>query len=303
MVHPGDPLLEIDDRPYMAALTQAEGALAHDQGLLKEAEIDLVRYRRAYAHNAIPKQQLDDQIQIVAQDKGTVQADEGALENAKVNLAYCHISSPIEGRVGLQLVDPGNMVQANSTTALVVVTQLHPMTVVFSISEDHLPAVLAQLHQGQTLQAEAFDRAQEKVLATGSLLSLDNQIDATTGTVRLKAVFKNENDALFPNQFVNIKLKVDTEKNDTLIATQAVQRNAQGPFVYVIGSDQTAKVRQVKTGTSDGNVIAVQEGIKDGEVVATDGFDKLQDGAKISVHKESIHKELAGTKGTTSEAP
>jgi multidrug efflux system membrane fusion protein len=291
MVRKGDLLLEIDPRPFQAQLTQAEGQFAHDQAVLDEARIDLNRYKAAYSRNAIAKQLLDDQEQIVLQDKGTVKNDEGQVENAKLNLAYCHITSPIDGRVGLRLVDPGNIVQANSTTSLVVITQLQPITVIFSVAEDYLPQIQQQLGQGHRLVVDAFDRAQQKKIATGSLLTLDNMIDTTTGTVKLKAIFPNEDNSLFPNQFVNARLLVDTQQGATLIPTAAIQRNAQGAFVYVVKPDQTAAMRTISVGTTDGNVAAV-ESVEPGEIIAVNGFDKLQDGIKVT-----IRNGLDGAKG------
>ena len=282
MVRKGDPLIEIDPRPYQAALTQVEGQLAHDQAVLREAKIDLERYKQALDRNAIAKQQYDDQEQVVLQDEGTVKNDEGQLANAKVNLVYTHITSPIAGRVGLRLVDPGNIVQANSTTVLVVITQLQPITVIFSIAEDHLSQIQQQLLKGKKLTVDAFDREGSKKLASGTLLTLDNVIDPTTGTLKLKAIFDNKDNALFASQFVNVKLLVDTQHNVTLIPTPAIQRNAQGAFVYVIKSDQTASLRTITPGTTDGSVTAVQ-GIEPQEVVAVNGFDKLLDGAKVTI--------------------
>jgi len=281
-VRKGDPLLDIDPRPYEAALTQAEGQLARDTALLNEARIDLDRYRTALARNAIAQQQVYDQEQTVHQDEGTVQNDQGAVDNAKVNLAYCHITSPIDGRVGLRLVDPGNIVQANSTTALVVITQLQPITVIFSVAEDYLSEIQQQLRRGERLKVDALDRAQEKTIASGSLLTLDNQVDTTTGTVKLKAIFDNKDNSLFPNQFVNARLLVETQQNATLIPTPAIQRNSQQAFVYVINQDQIASVKNATVGASDGNFTAVQ-GIEPGELVAVNGFDKLQDGIKVEV--------------------
>jgi membrane fusion protein, multidrug efflux system len=286
MVRKGDPLVEIDPRPYQAALTQVEGQLAHDQAVLTEAKIDLERYRQALNRNAIAKQQVDDQEQVVLQDEGTVKNDEGMLANAKVNLVYTHITAPIEGRVGLRLVDPGNIVQANSTTALVVITQLQPITVIFSIAEDHLSQIQQQLLKGKKLTVDAFDREGSTKLASGVLLTLDNVIDPTTGTLKLKAIFDNKDNALFASQFVNIKLLVDTQHNVTLIPSQAIQRNAQGAFVYAIKSDQTASMRTIVPGTTDGAVTAVQ-GVEPQEAVAVTGFDKLLDGAKVAVRAPS----------------
>ena len=294
LVHKGDPLLDIDSRPYQASLTQVEGQLAHDQALLNEAKIDLSRYQSAYSQNAIAKQQVDDQEQTVFQYEGTVKNDQGQVENAKVNLVYCHITSPIEGRVGLRLVDPGNIVQANSATPLVVVTQLQPITVIFSVAEDYLPQIQAQLRKGQHMAVDAFDREQQKKLASGSLLTLDNQIDTTTGTLKLKAIFQNEDGSLFANQFVNARLLVDTTHDAILIPTAAIQRNAQGAFVYVIKPDQSASIRNITVGTTDGDSAAVQ-GLQPGENIAVKGFEKLQDGVKVAVQTNP-----AGTSGKQS---
>ena len=282
MVRKGDPLIEIDPRPFEAAVKQAEGQLAHDQAVLKEAQIDLARYQAAYSRNAIAQQQVVDQEQLVKQSEGTVRNDEGALENARVNLVYCHINSPIDGRVGLRLVDLGNIVQANSTTALVVVTQLQPITVIFSVAEDYLGPIQSQLRKGRTMTVQAFNRSNETKIADGKLLTIDNQVDTTTGTVKLRALFDNKDDALFPNLFVNSRLLVDTEHNAILIPTAAIQRNAQGAFVYVIKPDSKASMVPVKPGTIDGNTAAV-EGIQAGDTIALTGFDKLQDGTPVSV--------------------
>jgi multidrug efflux system membrane fusion protein len=282
MVQKGDSLIEIDPRPYQASLTQVEGQLAHDTAVLNGAKIDLDRYQQAFARNAIAKQQLDDQQQVVLQEEGTVKNDEGQLANAKVNLVYTHITAPIAGRVGLRLVDPGNIVQANSNTALVVITQLQPITVIFSIAEDHLSQIQQQLRKGKKLPVDAFDRAGSAKLASGTLLTLDNVIDTTTGTLKLKAIFGNNDNALFANQFVNARILVDTQHGVTLIPSQAIQRSAQGAFVYVIKGDQTASMRMITPGTTDGSVTAV-EGVEPQEVVAINGFDKLQDGAKVTI--------------------
>lgn len=282
MVRKGDSLVEIDPRPYEAALTQAQGQLAHDQAVLNEARIDLERYKAALDRNAIAKQQYDDQVQIVAQDEGTVKNDEGTLANAQVNLVYCHIASPIDGRVGLRLVDPGNIVQANSTTPLVVITQLQPITVIFSVAEDYLPQIQQQLRAGHRMTVDAFDREQKNKIATGYLLTVDNQVDTTTGTVKLKAELPNTDNALFPSQFVNSRLLVQTQHGATLIPNAAIQRNAQGAYVYVLTKDQTVSIRAVTVGTTDNDVAAV-EGVNAGESVAVNGFDKLQDGIRVSV--------------------
>ncbi len=307
MVHKGDILIQIDPRPYAAALTQAEGTLAHDEALLAEARIDMNRYQEAFNRNAIAKQQLDDQTQTVKQYEGSVKNDQGTVASATTNLDYATIRAPIDGRVGLRLVDPGNIVTAGSTTALVVIAQLQPITVIFSVAEDYLPQIQKQMRAGHKMSVDALDRDQQTKLATGSLLTLDNQIDTSTGTVKLKAIFENGDLALFPNQFVNARLLVDTQQDATLLPTAAIQRNAASAFVYLIKPDQggseqnggaqsgtgqkgegqnapsgTASVQQVTVGTTDGNTSAVQ-GIKPGDVVALTGFDKLQDGAKVTV--------------------
>jgi membrane fusion protein, multidrug efflux system len=286
MVRKGDALLEIDPRPYQAALTQAEGQLAHDDAVLSQARTDLGRYQSAFSQNAIAQQQVFDQEQAVKQGEGTVKNDQGLVDNAKVNLVYCHITSPIDGRVGLRLVDPGNIVQANSTTALVVITQLQPITVIFSIAEDYLSQIQQQMGHGQKLKVDALDRTQLKTLASGSLLTLDNEVDTTTGTVKLKAIFDNKDNALFPNQFVNARLLVETQQGVVLVPTPAIQRNAQQGFVYVIKPDNTASVQNITLGTTDGAITAVQ-GIQPGQMVAVNGFDKLQDGIKVEIRKGS----------------
>jgi len=243
----------------------------------------LNRYQEAFNRNAIAKQQLDDQNQTVLQYEGSVKTDQGNVDSAKVNLIYTKITAPITGRVGLRLVDPGNIVQASGSTALVVITQLQPITVIFSIAEDYLPQVQKQLRTGShTMSVEALDRDQTQKLAMGSLLTLDNQIDTTTGTLKLKAIFQNGDLALFPNQFVNARLLVDTQQDATLIPVAAIQRNAKGAFVYVIKPDSTASLQNITVGTTDGSTSAVQ-GISSGAVVATTGFDKLQDNAKVTV--------------------
>jgi multidrug efflux system membrane fusion protein len=255
MVKAGDPLLEIDPGPSQAAVTQQEGQLTRDIAILQDAKLDLERYQEAFASNAIPKQQLDTQIATVQQDQGTVKLDQGLLDNANVQLAYCHITAPISGRVGLRLVDEGNMVQANGTTALVVITQLQPITVIFNVAEDDLPQILEQLRAGKTLTVDAFDRAQTKKLATGTLETLDNQIDPTTGTIKFRAVFTNDDEALFPNQFVNARLLVNTQEGVTLLSNAVIQRNSEGAFVYVVTQDQnsSAQTNTMGTGTMETN--------------------------------------------------
>lgn len=284
MVHAGDLLAEIDPRPFEAQVASAEGQLERDQALLAEARMDLTRYQAAYESKAIPKQQLDDQLALVDQEVGTVKYDQGQLDNAKVQLGYCRITSPISGRVGLRLIDPGNVILSSLTNGIAVVTQLQPITVIFSVAEDYLPQIQHQLQLGTRLTVEALDRAQETNLASGVVLALDNQIDTGTGTIRIRAIFGNENNALFPNQFVNARLLIDTLHNQTLIPTSTVQRNGQAAFVFVLKTDETVEMRTVKVGTTDGDTTAVQ-GVKPGEVLAADNFNRLQNGIKVRLRK------------------
>jgi multidrug efflux system membrane fusion protein len=288
IVKKGDPLVDIDPAPYQATLAQAEGTLEHDQGVLAEAKIDLARYQAAYAKNAIARQQLEDQQQTVAQDEGTVKADQGTVDYDKVQLAYCHIVAPISGKVGLRLVDPGNTVFSGTGSTLVVITQLQPITVVFNVSEDDLPQIQARLKAGNTLEVDAYDRSDDKEIAKGKLTSLDNQIDTTTGTLKFRATFTNANLALYPNQFVNARLLVNTLSNVTLVPTAAVQQNGTAAFVYIVhpGADNSAtvSVQGITTLTSNEKVTAAQ-GIGPGVTVATSGFDRLEGGAQVVVQK------------------
>ena len=286
MVKQGDLLAEIDPRPFQAQLEQAQGQYQRDKALLENANVDLIRYQIAYSKNAIPKQQLDTQVATVHQFEGVVKLDQGQIDNANVQLAYCRITSPITGRVGLRLVDPGNIVHAADTNGMLVITQLQPINVLFSVAEDYLPQIRQQLHRGNRLTVDAFDRTQQTKLSSGALLTFDNQIDTTTGTIKLKATFPNRDSALFPNQFVNARLLVKTQHGVILVPSVAIQRNAQDSFVYVLKPDQTVAMQTVTTGTTDGNVTAV-EGLKAGDVVAIDGFDKLQNGVKVTVRKSS----------------
>jgi multidrug efflux system membrane fusion protein len=285
LVRKGQPLIEIDPRPYEAQLLQAQGALERDTNILAEAKMDLQRYQDAWAKNSIPKQTLDDQEKIVLQDEGTVKNDQGTVKYDEVQVAFCHITSPITGRVGLRLVDPGNVVQSTGSTILAVITQVQPITVIFTVAEDSLAQVQAQTRHGKKLSVDAFDRAQQTKLASGKLLTFDNQIDTTTGTVKMRALFDNKNDALFPNQFVNARLLVDTEQGVTLIPTSAIQHNGQTAFVYVIQND-TAQIRNIKTGVTDAGQTAVT-GINPGDVVANSSFDKLQNNSKVVVSKQA----------------
>jgi len=284
-VQKGNALIDIDPRPYQAQLLQAEGVLERDTNVLAQAKMDLERYRAAWARNGINKQLLDDQDKIVLQDQGTVKNDQGTVNYDQVQLRYCHITAPIAGRVGLRLVDPGNVVQATGTTVLVVITQMQPTTVIFTMAEDSLGQVQARMRQLHTLPVDAFDRAGTNKIATGKLLSIDNQIDTTTGTVKLRALFENRNGAFFPNQFVNTRLLVNTLDGVTLVPTNAVQHNGQVAFLYVV-TNGTASARNITTGVADGGMTAVQ-GINPGEVVATSSFDKLQSGSKVVVPKQA----------------
>lgn len=282
MVNRGDPLVDIDPRPYQAALTQTQGQLAKDEATLAQARIDLDRYRAALARNAISQQQVYDQEQAVKQDEGLVKNDQGVVDNAQVNLAYCHITSPINGRVGLRLVDLGNIVQANSSTALVVVTQLQPITVIFSVAEDYLPQIQQQLRAGHKMTVQALDRTAEKLLETGTLLTIDNQVDPTTGTIKMRAIFANPDSMLFPNQFVNARLLVDTQRGVNLVPTAAIQRNAQGAFLYVITPEHKAQMEPITVGTTNEDVTA-EQGVAAGQIIAVNGFDKLQNGVTVAI--------------------
>lgn len=304
-VKEGDSLVEIDPRPYQAALNEAQGQLDRDKALLENAHVDLERYQIAYSSNAIPKQQYDTQVATVHQYEGTVTFDQGQVSNAAVQLAYCHITSPISGTVGLRLVDPGNIVHSTDTNPLAVIAQLQPITVVFSVAEDYLPDIERQMHAGKKLEVDAFDRAQTKKIASGTLLAVDNQIDATTGTVKLKALFTNDDNSLFPNQFVNARLLVSTEHDATLVPTTTVQRNAQGPFVYLVQTEQTNQMAQtnkivamrpVTIGVNDGASTSVQ-GISPGDVIAADNFNRLQDGIKVTLNQGGRRGGAGGTNG------
>jgi membrane fusion protein, multidrug efflux system len=286
IVGKGASLIDIDPRPFQATLLQAQGVLERDQAILAQAMMDRDRYRDAWARNAIPKQTLDDQEKIVLQDAGTVKNDQGTVAFDQVQLGYCHITAPIAGRVGLRLVDPGNVVQSSGAVTLAVITQLQPITVIFTIPEDNLGQVEPRLRQRAKLPVEAYDRAALKKIGSGTLLTLDNQIDTTTGTVKARASFDNRDASLFPNEFVNTRLLVNTLQGATIIPSSAVQHNGTMSFVYVI-QDNTAHQRTVKPGVTEGNNTEVT-GINPGDVVANSSFDKLQDKAKIVVSKQSM---------------
>jgi membrane fusion protein, multidrug efflux system len=285
VVRAGDLLAQIDPRAFQVQLEQAEGQLARDQALLKNAQLDLERYKTLVEQDSIPKQQLDTQASLVNQYEGAVKMDQAQVDNAKLQLSYARITAPISGRLGLRLVDVGNIVHATDTTGLVVITQLQPVTVVFAIPEDSLPRVMKKLRAGEKLTVEAYDREQKVKLATGSLLTVDNQIDPTTGTVRLKAVFDNEDNALFANQFVNARLLLDMKKDATVVPAVAVQRGTQGAYVYVVKDDQTVAARPVTVGTLQGDNMSIETGIAPGELVVVDGADKLKDGSKVEIAK------------------
>jgi multidrug efflux system membrane fusion protein len=297
LVKKGDPLIEIDARPYAATLVQAQGILERDQGILAQAQMDLERYQAAWAKNAIPKQTLDDQEKIVQQDQGTVHNDEGTVQYDQVQVGFCHIVAPITGRVGLRLVDPGNVVQAGGTTVLAVITQIQPITVVFTVTEDSLGQIQPRLRKGAKLKVEAYDRTDQQQIAAGTLLTLDNQIDTTTGTLKARASFANQDSSLFPNQFVNTRLLVNTLEGATLIPTAAVQHNGQAAFVYVL-LDNKAHLRPITVGVTDGQTAEVQ-GINPGDVLATSSFDKLQDNTPISISGASASDDTgAGGNGS-----
>ena len=280
-VKAGDQLILIDPRPYQVALEQAQGALARDKALLANSRVDLDRYQTLYAEDSIAEQQLATQKSLVAQYAGAVTTDQGQIDAAKLNITYCHIVSPIAGRIGLQQINVGNYVTPAEPNGLVVVTQLKPITVVFTLAEDEIQPLLKRIHDGATLPVTAWDKSNTQQLATGTLQSIDSQIDSTTGTIRLKASFPNDDGTLFPQQFVNAVLLLDTLHGATLIPQAGVQRGAPGTYVYVLNADQSVSVRKVTLGPGDATNIAVTAGLKPGDTVVVDGADKLKDGAKV----------------------
>jgi membrane fusion protein, multidrug efflux system len=282
-VHQGDLLVEIDPRPYQAQLSQAEGQLAKDQATLVNARITLARDRSLYQQGVIARQDFDNQQSVLGQSAGAVISDRANIDAAKVQLAYCRITAPITGRIGLRLVDQGNIVHAADTMGLAVITQLQPIAVDFSIPEDNLPQVVQDLRKGQELPVDAYDRELKNRLAAGMLETFDSQIDQSTGTIKLKAIFQNNDYSLFPNQFVNVKLLVDTKRDTVLVPAAAIQRNPQGAFVYVVKPDNTVEVRTVTVGATQGDVVALDSGVTPGELLVTDGLDKLAEGSKVSV--------------------
>src|SRR5262249_22019543 len=283
IVRQGDLLAEIDPRPFQVMLAQAEGQLAKDTAQLQNAKVDLERYKVLLAQDSVAQQQLDTQIALVHQYAGVIKSDQAQIDNAKLQLTYSRITAPITGRIGLRLVDPGNVIRANDpNNGLAVITRLQPIAVVFNIPQDDLPQVLKQMRSGQHLTVEAYDRNLKNKLATGTLLTIDNQIDPNTGTVKCKAVFPNEDNALFPNQFVNARLLVDTKKETSIVPSAAVQRSPQGTFVHVVKDDSTVEMRHVVVGPSAGEVVAIEQGLAPGEVVVIEGMDKVQQGMRVA---------------------
>jgi multidrug efflux system membrane fusion protein len=296
-VKAGDPLIQIDPRPYQVALEQAQGALARDKALLANARVDLGRYQTLFAQDSIAEQQLATQKSLVVQDEGTVKTDQAQIDTQKLNLTYARIVSPIAGRVGLQQVTVGNYVTPNAPNGLVVVTQLQPITVVFTLPEDQIPPLLKQLHAGATLPVTAYDRTDTHQLASGALQSVDSQIDTTTGTIKLKAIFPNSDESLFPQQFVNVVLLLDTLHGATLIPQAAIQRGAPGTYAYLVNADQTVSVRTVTLGPGDATNIAITQGLQPGDTVVVDGADKLKDGAKVVPRQATGGADAAGAAG------
>lgn len=293
LVRKGDSLIDIDARPYQASLLQAQGTLERDTNLLAQSKMDLQRYHDAWDRNAIPKQTLDDQEKLVLQQQGTIKIDEGVVRFDQIQVDYCHIVSPITGRVGLRLVDPGNVVQSSGNLTLAVITQMQPITVIFTVPEDNLGQVQQRLRKNAKLIVDAFDRSALKQVGSGMLLTLDNQIDTTTGTVKARASFDNRDAALFPNEFVNVRLLVDTHHGATLIPSSTIQHNGQTAFVYVL-QDNVAHMRVIQPGVTDAGTTEVT-GIAPGDVLANSSFDKLQDNAKVVVSSKPIPGNNAGS--------
>lgn len=282
LVHKGDFLAQIDPRPYQVALEQAQGTFARDSALLAQSKADNARYQTLSKQDSISRQQVEDQVFLIKQYEGAVITDQAAIDSAKLNLTYCHIVSPVDGRVGIRLVDPGNYVQTSDATGLFVLTQLQPMSVVFTLPEDDIAQVQSHTRQGQ-LAVQAYDRTNTTRIATGTLATTDNQIDSTTGTVKLRAIFPNTDDALFPQQFVNARLLVQTLKGVVVVPQAAVQTGSPGQFVYVVKPDNTVAVQVIKTGVAEGGMEQVLDGLKAGDKVVTDGLDRLRDGAKVTI--------------------
>lgn len=282
-VKAGDLLAQIDPRPFEVQLTQANGQMARDQAQLKNAQLDLERYRTLLAQDSISKQQVDTQAALVRQYEGTVASDQGAIDNAKLQLTYARITAPISGRMGLRQVDPGNIVHASDANGLVTIAQVKPVTVIYPVPEDNVPRIVKRVQSGEEVAVDAYDRGGKNKLATGKLLTFDNQIDTTTGTVKLKAEFPNQDGALFPNQFVNVRMAVETRTDATLVPSAAIQRGAPGTFVFLVKQDQTVSVTPVKVGNVDGETTEILSGIEPGNRVVVDGADKLREGSKIEL--------------------
>ncbi len=297
LVKQGDFLAQIDPRPYQVALAQDQGTLAHDIGLLAMAKSDLERYATLNRKDSISRQQVADQQFLVQQYEGTVAVDRATIDSAKLNLTYCHITSPVTGRVGLRLVDPGNYVQTSGSTGLVVVTQLTPISVVFVLPEDNIPDIQAQMQNGATLEVDAYDRSDAKLLAKGTLITVDNTVDTTTGTVKLRASFPNTDYSLFPNQFVNARLMLKTIKAAIEVPVAAVQHGAPGTFVYIVKPDSTVSVQVITTGVTDGDNMEVTKGLNPGDTVVVDGTDRLKEGAKIRVSDANPNTPVVGNNG------
>ena len=283
VVKKGEMLAQIDPRPFEVQLTQALGQMARDQAQLKNAQVDLERYRTLLTQDSISKQQVDTQEALVRQYQGAVQSDQGAIDNAKLQITYARIVAPISGRVGLRQVDPGNMVHASDSNGLVTITQVQPITVIYPVPEDNVPRIVKRVQSGQEVAVEAFDRSGKNKLATGRLLTFDNQIDTATGTVKLKAEFPNQDAALFPNQFVNVRMAVETRQDVTLVPSAAIQRGAPGTFVFLVKQDQSVGMTPVKLGATEGENTEVQSGVDPGNLVVVDGADKLRDGSKVEL--------------------
>ena len=296
-VKPGDLLAQIDPRPFQASLDQAEGQLARDQALLTNAKLDLERYKGLIAQDAIPKQQLDTQAATVGQYGGTVKNDQALVESARLQLDYARITSPIAGRIGLRQVDPGNIVHANDPSGILVITQLHPIAVVFTLPEDNLPAVMRKVTAGAKLRVIAYNRDKSSKLADGFLQTVDNQIDPGTGTSKLKAVFDNKENTLFPNQFVNVRMLLDVKKDQVIVPTVAIQRGSAGSFVYAVKADGTVEARPVTVGVAENGDSSIEAGLSVGDSVVVDGADNLQPGAKVAVASPAGVADHAGSHG------
>lgn len=304
IVQQGDTLAQIDPRPFEVLLTQAEGQMVRDQALLKNARLDLQRFQVLVAQDSISRQQLDTQEYLVRQYEGAVKTDQGNIDNAKLQLTYSLITSPLSGRVGLRLVDPGNIIHATDANGLAVITQLQPITVIFPIPEDNLSEVLGRLKKGARLTVEAYDREQKRKLATGYLLTIDNLVDPTTGTVKFKAVFPNKGNELFPNQFVNARLLVKMESGVIIVPASAIQQGPQGAFVYVVRADNTAGVRLVTTGAAENGDVSVTSGLLAGDLVVADGAERLREGSKVELRDQNARKgSKSGQKGGAPQRP